>query len=182
MKLRRELPRLRDRWCYEVVCNAFDAAKERPGRLVGGEFRLIQYSVQNDHLHLVVEARDRLSLSRGIQGLAIRVARGLNRYWKRKGKVFADRYHDRVLKSFQEVRNVLAYVLNNDRKHGRRLHPGKPDCFSSGPWFDGWRDYVHDGWMGTVPPLVAPKGWSLLGGWRRHRLLRIAEVPGRRRA
>ena len=182
LKLRRNLPLLRRTACYGVICYAFDAAKERPGRLVNGEFRLIQYSVQNDHLHLVVEAKDRLSLSRGVQGLCVRIARGLNRLWSRRGKVFADRYHDRVLGTLREVRNVLAYVLNNDRRHGRRLHRGKPDCFSSGPWFGGWEDYVPDGWMGLEPPIVAARSWWLVQGWRRHGLLSLAEVPGRRRA
>ena len=56
----------------------------------------------------------------GMQGLAIRIARGLNRLWGRKGKVFADRYHDRVLRTPREVRNALAYVLNNARRHAVR--------------------------------------------------------------
>ena len=116
MKLARGLPRLRRKGEHRVLVRAFAKARRRAGRLEGGVFRLVHYSVQNDHLHLICEAGDRVSLSRGVQGLATRVAMGLNRLWERRGKVFADRYHDRVLRSPREVRNVLAYVLQNGRQ------------------------------------------------------------------
>ncbi len=177
LKLRGGLPRLRAIDPYNVVCLAFDRGKERAGRLAAGHFRLVHFSVQNDHLHLVVEATDRLALSRGIQGLAVRIAKGLNRLWSRRGKVFADRYHDRILRSGREVRNVLAYVLNNGRKHRRRIPRGQPDLYCSGDWFDGWKDYVPDDGL-SLGPVVAPKTWLLSGAWRRHGLLRLAETPG----
>ncbi len=177
LKTRSDLPRLRAIDPYNAICAAFDKGKERAGRLAKGHFRLVHFSVQNDHLHLVVEATDRLALSRGIQGLSIRIARGLNRLWGRKGSVFADRYHDRILRSAREVRNVLSYVLNNGRKHKRRIPKGEPDTFSSGHWFDGWKDYALDDWMG-LGPIVSPKTWLLGKGWRRHGLLRLAEAPG----
>ena len=116
MKIAKGLPSLRIRAAYRVVCEAFDKGCKRAGRLEGGVFRLVHYSVQGDHLHLVCEAKDRASLSRGVQGLSIRIARGLNRLWERKGKVFADRYHDRILRTPREVRNVLRYVFNNARR------------------------------------------------------------------
>ena len=122
MKVRRELPKLRRKVCYRVIAAAFAKGCERQGRLQDGRFRLVQYSIQNDHLHLIVEAKDRTSLSRGMQGLAIRIARGLNRLWERKGKVFADRYHDRILRTPREVRNALRYVLNNGRRHLVHFH------------------------------------------------------------
>jgi hypothetical protein len=74
--------------------------------------------VQRDHLHLIVEAEDTRSLSRAMQGLSVRIAKALNRALGRKGKVFADRFHDRVLTSPKQVRHALAYVLCNARKHG----------------------------------------------------------------
>ena len=106
----------------------------------------------------------------------MRMARGLNRLWGRKGKVFADRYHDRVLRTPREVRNVLRYVLNNVRKHQWPRH-GKPDAFSSGPWFDGWRDYVYDGVLGPEGPIAKARSWLLMVGWRRHGLLSVLEAP-----
>jgi hypothetical protein len=53
-----------------------------------------------------------------MQGLAIRIAKGLNRLWGRKGKVFEDRFHERVLETPREVRTALAYLVHNARRHG----------------------------------------------------------------
>src|SRR3954465_6857457 len=74
-----------------TLAGAFAAGKEKDG------FRLVHFSIQGNHLHLVVEADDAVRLSRGLQGLATRIARRLNRLMGRKGKVFADRYHSRAL-------------------------------------------------------------------------------------
>src|SRR5688572_6832780 len=100
---------------YHVLRLAFAKGHARDG------FRLVHYSVQSNHLHLIVEAKDRPSLSRGMQALQVRSARALNRIWKRTGSVFADRYFDRILKSPRQVRNALCYVFNNARKHGLKL-------------------------------------------------------------
>jgi len=77
MKLRKGMPSLRRRRESRLLFGVFAKSCERPG------FRLLQFSVQRDHLHLIVEAKDRGALSRGLQGLAIRVAKGLNRLWQR---------------------------------------------------------------------------------------------------
>jgi hypothetical protein len=172
------LPKLRQRAVYRAICEAFDKGRARAGRLEGGVFRLVHYSVQNDHLHLVCEAKDRTSLSRGIQGLSIRIAKGLNRLWERKGKVFADRYHDRILRSPREVRNVLRYVLNNGRRHLQHFQRRRPDAFSSGAWFDGWRDYVYDGFLGSEGPVARARTWLLATGWRRHGRILLTELAG----
>ncbi|MGH3848285.1 MAG: hypothetical protein ACRDRT_01000, partial [Pseudonocardiaceae bacterium] len=71
-------------------------------------------------------------------GLAVRIARCLNKLWKRVGSVFADRYHARILRTPREVRNALVYTLQNARKHGAWSAP-KPDVYSSGAAFDGWK-------------------------------------------
>src|SRR5438105_4593367 len=55
--------------------------------------RIVHYSIQGNHLHLIVEAESRAALSRAMQGLSIRLARRLNRRAGRRGAVFADRYH-----------------------------------------------------------------------------------------
>ncbi|HEV8549964.1 MAG TPA: transposase, partial [Polyangiaceae bacterium] len=76
-------------------------------------FRVLHYSVQHDHVHLVVEARDQRALSRGMQGIAIRVARYVNDLLMRRGALWADRWHGRALKTPREVRNAIVYVLAN---------------------------------------------------------------------
>ena len=54
-----------------------------------------------------------------MQGLAIRLARSLNRLAGRTGKVFSDRFHSLVLKTLREVANAIRYVLENFRHHLR---------------------------------------------------------------
>ena len=104
-------------------------------------FGVVHYTIQSNHLHLIVEAHDRPALSAGMKGLLVRIARRLNRAWRRRGSIFADRYHVRALRTPREVRNALVYVLHNARRHGIAYRGADP--FSSGPWFDGWADSSH---------------------------------------
>lgn len=134
-------------------------------------FRLVEYSIQTNHLHLLVEAEDARSIARGMQGLLVRVARALNRAWERRGKVLSDRYHARVLRSPREVRAALVYVLQNARKHGARL-TGIDAC-SSGPWFEGWKDRVAR----AARPVSVARSWLLTIGWRHGGLLSTRESP-----
>jgi len=106
-------------------------AKERFG------LRIIHYSVQGMHLHLIVEAEDRRALARGMQGLAIRLAKRLNRLVRRHGPVFADRYHSHVLRSRREVSNALRYVARNYAHHAREHVPRDfVDPCSSARWLE----------------------------------------------
>jgi hypothetical protein len=142
-------------------------------RASGRHFRVIQFSVQTDHVHALVEATDTYALSRGLQGLAIRLARAVNRALGRHGKVWADRYHARGLATPREVRNALVYVLHNFRKH----HTGGTglDPCSSAAWFDGFRDSSAPSPVGR--PVALPRTWLAAVGWRRRGLIGIAEVP-----
>ncbi len=115
---------------------------------------------------MLVEAPDATTLSRRMQAFAIRLAKGLNALMKRaKGRVFAERYHLRVLGSPTQVRNALAYVLLNAAKHhgGERVDP-----YSSGPWFDGWSaPNAAPRWLPcTGPPTTPPRTWLMTSGWR----------------
>ncbi len=176
MKLLRGLPRLRNRPEYAALRAAFRGGCDRNG------FRLTHYAVLNDHLHLLVEAADRATLSRGLQGLAIRVAKALNKLWSRHGTVFADRYHDRILKSPREVRNALRYVLGNGKKHateGREVQVTQAiDTYTSAPWFDGFRETVTVRGIEAMPrPVTEAHTWMLTIGWRRLGLLSVHELP-----
>jgi REP element-mobilizing transposase RayT len=99
-------------------------------------FRIIHFSVQMDHIHLIIEAGDRVALSRGVAGPTIRAARAINRALRRRGRVWDDRYHARDLRTPRETRTGIVYVLQNWKKHLRGAR-GIDGC-SSGPWFDGW--------------------------------------------
>jgi REP element-mobilizing transposase RayT len=155
------------------------AAAFRAGCLRDG-FRICHFSVQGNHIHLVVEADDAVALSRGIQAWEIRVARAINRVQGRKGKVFPDRYHAVVLKTARQVRATLCYVLQNARRHGLEIPAGRVDPYSSAWWFTGWR---HERWRaGLKPPpegptVAAAEGWLLTAAWRRWGAIGIDEVP-----
>jgi putative transposase len=172
LRVERVLPSLRTKGRFKVLRRAIRAGAVRPG------FRLLHYSVQKDHLHLVVEAQDKAVLGRSLQALQVRMARAVNKLLGRKGRVFADRYHARALRTPREVRNALAYVLLNARKHahehGRLLPEGWLDVFSSALSFDGWR-----GRRPEEPPLSRAQTWLLDTGWRVHGLLEVSAVPGR---
>jgi REP element-mobilizing transposase RayT len=142
-------------------------------------FRVVQFSVQTDHVHLIAEAADKVALSRGITGLSIRLARAINRASYRKGNVFSDRYHSRALATPREVRHALVYVLLNFRKHLHRS-PGV-DPASSGFWFAGWRllpKTEPPGFLsGDAIPVQPPRTWLARVGWRRHGLIAFHEQP-----
>jgi REP element-mobilizing transposase RayT len=176
VKLRQHLPRLRNRKERAALLTHFARGKDRFG------FRLLHFAILNDHLHFVVEAKDRTALSRGLQGLLIRLARGLNKLWGRKGKVFADRYHDRALKSPREVRNALVYVLGNGRKHaaqGRMIAAfDGPDMFTSAPWFDGFVAAIEVRGIDGIPlPVARARTWLANDGWRRLGRIGLEEQP-----
>jgi REP element-mobilizing transposase RayT len=147
-------------------------------------FRLVHFSVQGNHLHLIVEALDKRALSRGMQGLAIRLARRINGALGRSGGMFADRYHARALGTPREVRDVLSYVLLNRQRHGegRRVAfvGSNIDPCSSGAAFDGWVRGFHPEGPSTGGLTVSPRSWLLAEGWRRRGLIDPGEVPGPR--
>jgi len=126
-------------------------------------FRVVHFSVQTDHVHLIAEGESRKAVIRGVQGLAIRLARGINRAVGRKGKVWPQRYHARALRTPTETRFGLRYVLLNHRKH---LSAGPcVDPRSSGAWFDSWKQRI------TAPPhdcpVSPPQTWLARTGWQR---------------
>ena len=150
LKVRPEIPSLRTGKVIREVERAFRRACSHAG------FRLVHYSIQDDHAHLIVEAKGVASLGAGMKRLAGLFAFAVNRAIGRgrTGKVLADRYHHDVLTSPRRVRNALAYVLLNARRHaakrlarlrkqGKLVKPLAParvlDAASSARWFDGWR-------------------------------------------
>jgi putative transposase len=158
------------------VRRSFAAGCER------GEFRVAQFSVQRDHLHLVVEAASKHALGRGMKSISARVARAAHRVFSLRGRILLGRYHVRALRTPREVRNALAYVLLNVRKHWQKrtgsAPPIRPDLASSAQWFDGWRRALPSEAASEPSPVAAPHTWLLRVGWRRHGLLDPAEVPG----
>lgn len=173
---------LRSRQVFRAVKRALGLANAEGAHRE--QFRLVHYSVQGNHIHLLAEAVDGVRVSRGVQGLAIRIARGVNRVLGRKGRLFSERFHARSLRSPREVRNALAYVLLNERRHlaaerGLSLPPWYFDGCSSAAEFGGWRPV-----LGLEPPpppkvdVMRPAQTYLLKElWKKHGLIAPDEVP-----
>lgn len=177
-------PSLREGRLFEQVRLALAAGRERFG------FRLVHFSVQSNHLHLIAEASDGRALARGMQGLSVRVARAVNRALTRRGRLFADRYHCRALKTPRATHFAVRYVLLNARKHRAANVPGFIDRRSSAAWFDNFSrpDELAFGaartraeWRassGLEAPVVPARTWLLRQGYRRHGAFDIDDMPG----
>ena len=111
-RMEKDVWNLRSGRCFERLSSAMWAS-------VKPSFRVVHYAVMGNHVHFIVEARDRLALSRGMQGLGIRIARRLNRLMARSGRVLADRYHAHILKTPTETQRARHYLVTNARKHYR---------------------------------------------------------------
>ncbi len=182
LHMRNDVPSLRTVPVVHEIERTFAAGCDR------GDFRLVHYSLQGNHAHLIVEAHDRDAIGRGMKSIAARLARAVNRVAGRHGRVLADRYHLRLLPTPREVHNALRYVLLNARRHlakARRvpLQNVRLDPASSARWFEGWRRRVPLAEVGTAtapekPPVAQAKTWLLRVGWRRHGLIDPADVPG----
>ena len=171
-----DVARLRTRDQHQAIRAAFARTCTRD------DFRICQYSIQGNHLHLVVEAANKRALASGMTGFQTSCARRLNAIKARTGRVFADRYHVRYLTNLAQVRRALCYVLNNWRRHGETTQGWRTDPCSSADAFDGWT-------CGQVPPPSERDGpapvakatfWVLREGWRRYGLIHPREVPGAR--
>ncbi|MBA3405643.1 MAG: transposase [Gemmatimonadaceae bacterium] len=153
------VPRLRQRRIYRAIRRVLQRCLGR------ADFRVIHVSIQRDHLHLIVEAQNQLALTRGMQRLTIIAARAINAAVGRRGKVFKFRYKAKQITTHRYANNVLAYVLNNWRRHREDVRSTAAlDAYSSGPSFTGWTKQRRR-WTSaeTWEPLpVSPPRTSLL--------------------
>jgi REP element-mobilizing transposase RayT len=172
LRAREALPSLRSARVFPAVQRALSASHK-------SAFRVVHFSVQTDHVHLVVEGDAPVSLVRGLQGLAARCAKALNHALGRRGRVWSSRYHSRALRTPTEARRGLVYVLLNFRKH-LRAAPGV-DPRSSGPWFDGWHGAARGAVGVETSPVARARTWLARVGWRRvGGAIALDEQPPRR--
>ncbi len=170
---------------FRAIHRALATGNERP------DFRLVEYSVQENHFHLLVESASTRSLIRSVQGLAIRLARTINREQRRSGTVFCDRYYSRVIRGARHARDTLRYVLNNARRHVRRARRNQTrwtDPCSSAPWFRDWSipshtpafvpDQRHLLLMELGTAAVPPRTVLLASGWSRAGPIDLLHIPG----
>ncbi|MBV8759238.1 MAG: transposase [Deltaproteobacteria bacterium] len=159
-------------------------------------FRIVGISIEQSHVHLLVEAHDKLALARGMQAFQISAAKRLNAVYskwrglsfkdRRRGCVFTDRYNEEVITNRRQARHAWSYVLNNWRRHNEdrvpELRGFAIDPFSSAPSFDGWARPIRESWPPTYEPLPVRRAasWLLTVGWRMYGLIDPHEVPGKR--
>ena len=188
-RIEKNVGNLRRRGIYHALRFALYATTLRD------DFRVVHFSIQRTHLHMIVEAKSKEALSRHMQGLLISAARHINiaitteTGKQRRGRVVADRYHASVLRSPRQVRNAVNYVLNNWRRHGE--HRAKfartwlLDPYSSAVSFGGWKELEGKLFLFPIPetyePLLVcvPKTWLLRVGWERGGPIPATAVPGR---
>jgi hypothetical protein len=179
------------------VCGALRRAIARASV---DRFRVIHFSIQQDHGHFIVEGDEARRARGGMHGLAIRLALAVNRaLGRRKGKVVGDRYHVRPLTTPRLMRTSMVYVLLNFRKHLNA--PAIIDPRSSGPLFPGWHQRARldsadvasaasgrldsadvasaaSRGRGSLAATAEPTTWMAIIGWRRAGgLLRPEERP-----
>ena len=147
LRVRREVWDLRTHRCFRALQRAFAGGCARFG------YRLVHFSVQGNHLHLIVEAPDVVALGRAMKGLEVRMARALNKLMRRRGPVFADRYHAHLLSSPRQAGRAVRYVLENRVVHAVRN--GEPEPSGVDP-------YCSAAWVEHDPPLVADAEWWML--------------------
>src|SRR5580765_4553248 len=190
MRVAPSVGNLRRRRLYKAMRDATITAALREW------FRIVHISLQRTHVHLLVEAEHKAALSRGMQGFLISAARHINTALgdgtrRRRGPVFADRYHLEVITTPTRARHAISYVLGNWRKHGED-RDGLPstwlvDPFSSGISFPDWKELQDHAWMWpireTYDPLMVrrPQTWLLAEGWKRAGAISAREVPGKPR-
>ena len=144
--LRSRVRSLRSQFLFSTVRRALTRANR-----AREDFRILHFSVQADHVHLIIEADTQRALSRGMQGLAVRVARNVNPLLFRRGPFWSGRYYSRPLTSPRAFQNALSDVLNNFRKHGEPVRGDRDPCSSS-------IDDVRRGAPEQVP-ISSPKTW-----------------------
>ena len=158
LRIANDIPSLRSSRRFQLVRGCFASVLARPG------MRLVEFTVLSNHLHLIVEADNSRELSRGMQGLCVRLARALNDALKRSGRVFADHFHSELLRSPTRLVNAIRYVLGNAEHHYGEA--GADHCSSEAPR--------------AAEVLAGPDGWLLRVGWQlapRHLLTRLRRLP-----
>ena len=163
MRYQKGLPSMRS----EILARQVMAQIRRANRRF---WRIVHFSIQATHLHLIAEVESAGELARAMKGFRVRVAKAVNAVLRRRGVVSSGRYHVHALRTPRETRHAIAYVLRNASKHGA-LRQGW-DPWSSAAWFDGWSaplERLADVYRRRVAlPVATPRTWLLAVGWRRH--------------
>jgi REP element-mobilizing transposase RayT len=181
------VPSFRSQRVHKLVLRILEKQRERE---YADKFQIAHFSIQSNHIHLILEAEDGPTLAKetrhkngirsGVSGFLISFAKRLNRVLGRTGAIWHDRYHRRDLETPTEVRNALRYVLCNFRHHGLAVESTRVfDVYSSAQHFDGFRGPLGDPFPepGTWTE-IHPNTWLLRIGWKKAGLIDPTDTPG----
>ena len=145
--------------------------KQDPERL-----RVIEYSLQRDHDHLIVEVPEgRPGLASALRGMHGALAKRWNGLWGRKGAVFGE-CDELPLVRARMAGNAVRYVIWNGYHHdetGIGFDRG-----SSARWSEAWGGDVPARMEGrTLKPVFAARTGLLREAYRRFRLV-VYRPPG----
>jgi REP element-mobilizing transposase RayT len=178
MRVRKDVPRLRKRTVYHAIRRVLARHLGQIG------FRVCHLSIQANHLHYLVEASSKLALAKGMQRINNLTARAINRTLRRKGSLFAYRYHATPITNPRQARNTLAYVLNNWRRHSEdesshAMRYVAIDTYATGYAFAGWSGVTLHAPAGhPTLPVDEARTWLLAVGWTRHGKIDEWMTPG----
>src|SRR5262249_2536882 len=120
--------------------------------------RIVRFSVQGNHLHLLVEAAETRALLRGIKGVSVRIAKRMNALMQRHGRVIGDRYHARTLRTPTQVRRAITYIRDNPKQPMAQRGQTPPTA---------WVDPYSSDSPALTAALPPPRIWLVRVGWRR---------------
>lgn len=142
----------------------------------------IHFSIQRDHIHMIVEAENNKALVQGMHSLVGRLGKIIRAYCAsrgqaKRGSVFRGRYFVRTLKTPTETRNALEYVLLNASKHQNLIE--HMDSYSSASHFLHWKELLGGRFKSLIRAdsefwkdrtikdecLSAPASWLAKSGW-----------------
>ncbi|MGZ3724098.1 MAG: transposase [Bdellovibrionales bacterium] len=137
---------------------------------------VVHFSLQSNHLHMIVEVKDNDSLTAGMKSLCGRLGKAIRKITGGSGSVFKGRFHLEVIKSPTQMKRALEYVLLNASKHFKLIE--HIDDFSSGYAFREWRaligerfgDLIEDQLMKLpfkLTELSPAQSWLCRVGWMR---------------
>jgi len=176
VRARHGLPSFRAQRVHAMLTRVLTRQRKRA---YAADFQVVHFSIQDNHVHVIVEAQHKAGLRAGVSGLVIAFAKRLNQLLGRaRGKVWGDRYHARDLRTPTEVKNALSYVFQNWKKHGALVYGAEAvDMRSSALAFDGWSRPVAT--VVDTEPWRPPRTrtWLLGTGWKRRGLLAPWEAP-----
>ena len=110
IKVRQEKSDLQNKMILKALHRAIMKARYK-------SLKVIHYTLEFNHIHLLVEAYNQEQLSNCMQSFGVTLAKMINKVKFKKGRVYKHRYHLRRLSSVMELKNVLKYIFNNGIKH-----------------------------------------------------------------